>query len=238
MRDVLFLPLGSEEELVIATDCSGGIGLKEADLVKVPYETVSYYGARVALMELMSVGAVPIAFVLQNFVGDKEWKLLLKGIYQAFDELHLSIPITGSTESNMSMIQSAVSFTAIGKVNKANKLIGITPPQAKFAVIGEPLVGDEVMKRQERVLPLPLFQQLLTLPGIYEIVPIGSKGIFHELKGLMEINGFVHQEVFCSLPLYASSGPATSVLVSYCPEAEGKIKEAVGDYFFSINLKN
>jgi hypothetical protein len=238
MRDVLFLPLDSEEELVIATDCSGGIGLKEADLVKVPYETVSYYGARVALMELMSVGAVPIAFVLQNFVGDKEWKRLLLGINQAFDELHLSVPITGSTESNMSMLQSAISFTAIGKVRKANKRVGITPRQAKFAVIGEPLVGDEVVKRQDRVLPLSLFQQLLTLPGIYEIVPIGSKGIFHELKGLMEINGFAPQEVCCSLPLDASSGPATSVLISYCPEAEGEIKEAAGDYFFSINLKN
>jgi hypothetical protein len=236
MRDVLFLPLSSEEELVIATDCSGGIGLKEADLVKVPYEIVSYYGARVALMELMSVGAVPLAFVLQNFVGDQEWKRLLQGIDQALAELHLSLPITGSTESNMSMLQSAAGFMAVGKVNKANKRVGITPLQAKFAVIGEPFVGADVIKNQDRVLPLPLFQQLLTLPGIYEIVPIGSKGIFHELKELMEINGFAPREVFCSLPLYASSGPATSVLVSYCPKSEGQIKKAVGDYFFSINL--
>jgi hypothetical protein len=236
MRDVLFLPLNSEEELVIAADCSGGIGLKEADKVKVPYETVSYYGARVALMELMSVGAVPVAFVLQNFVDDRSWTHLLGGIERALDELCLSIPITGSTESNISMLQSAVSFTAIGKVNIEKKRVGITPSDAKFAVLGEPLVGDEVIKRQERVLPLLLFRELLTLTGIYEIVPIGSKGIFQELQLLLKTNGLGYKEICCPLPLYDSSGPATSVLISYCPDDEAHIKEVMRDYFFPISL--
>jgi hypothetical protein len=236
MRDVLFLPLSETEELVIAADCSGGIGLKEADIVKVPYETVSYYGARVALMEVMSVGADPIAVVLQNFVHDKAWNHLVEGIHRALKELHLSIPITGSSESNFLLLQSAASVTVIGKVNKKDKRIGITPQGAKFAVLGEPLVGDDVMRRQDRVLPLEMFHKLLKLPGIYELVPIGSKGILHELELLLKINGFESKKVFCPLPMHVSSGPATSILISYQQDTEDMMKEIVEKYFFPINF--
>jgi hypothetical protein len=236
MRDVLFLPLDEEEELVISTDCSAAIGAKEADIVHVPYETVSYFGARVALMELMSVGANPIAVVLHNFVDDQAWDSLCTGICQVFDELDLTLPITGSTESNFPTIQSAVGFTVIGKVSKAHKRIGKTPDDAKFAVIGEPLVGDEVIKRRNRILPLSLFRQLLHVPEIYELVPVGSKGILYELNGLLAENGLEASRFSCSLPLHKSSGPATSVLISFHPDAERKIKQLANGYFFPVEI--
>ena len=236
MRDVLFLPLYDGTELVVAADGSAAIGEKEADVVRVPYDVVAYFAARVALMEVLSVGAKPHAVVLQNFVHDEAWETLCNGIRQTCRELHTDIPIIGSSESNFPTLQSAVGITVVGTVQTVRKRVGITPPDAKFAVIGEPLVGDEVWKRKERVLPLSLFRELLRQTYIYEIVPIGSKGIYYELQQLLHDNGLSASSCSCALPLSASSGPATSVLISYQPHMEEEIKKIVNDLFFSIEL--
>lgn len=229
MRDVLCVPLDEENELVLATDCSGGIGLKQDDVVNVPYDVVAYYGARVAWMELMSIGATPKAFVLQNFVNDDAWHALVAGVQQAMEELQLSLPITGSSESNMPLMQSAVGFVAVGTVRKAEKRINVTPTGACWAVIGEPLVGEAVIQKKDRIIPLSLFRTLLQLDGVYEIIPVGSKGIWHEWK-------LVHGErpLRCSLPLHASAGPATCVLISYDRAQQHFLQSLAGTLFHPI----
>jgi hypothetical protein len=236
MRDVLFVPFANGMELVVAADGSAAIGEKEKDLVNVPYDIVAYFTARVAFMELLSVGAEPYAVVLQNFVADQAWELLCRGIRQTCEELRIDIPITGSSESNFSTIQSAVGVTAIGTIERDKKRIAITPKGAKFAVIGEPLVGDEVLKRKERIIPLALFSQLLKQPHIYEIVPIGSKGIYYELQQLLQANGLAFSSCSCALPLFASSGPSTSILISYHPCVEGEVKKLAKDLFFPLQF--
>ncbi|MBB6175496.1 hypothetical protein HNQ82_000306 [Anoxybacillus tengchongensis] len=210
MRDVLCVPLDEQHELVFATDCSGGIGLKQYDVVHVPYDVVGYYGARVALMELLSIGATPNAFILQNFVDDRSWGALVTGVEQTMAELQLSLSVTGSSESNIPLMQSAVGFVAVGTVGKTEKRINVTPTDACWAVIGEPLVGEAVMHKKDRMIPLSLFRMLLHIDGVYEMIPIGSKGIWHEWK-------LIHgdKSIHCPLPLHASAGPATCVLVSY-----------------------
>jgi hypothetical protein len=237
MRDVLWVPLQEREELVIAADGSAGIGLKEADVVEAPYETVAYFAARVALMEAMCVGGEPLAVVLQNFNGDERWAALCAGVREALRELGLDVPLVGSSESNMPTLQSAVGVTVLGKVQTERKRVRRTPRDAKFAVIGEPLVGADVLKRRDRVLPLSLFRQLLLRDDIFELVPVGSKGIAYELKQLLSDNGIPASTFASPLPLDVSSGPATSLLVSYRPEAEREIRECAKSYFFPIEIR-
>ncbi|WP_461202292.1 ATPase [Anoxybacillus sp. TBDG-1] len=229
MRDVLCVPLDEQHELVFATDCSGGIGLKQHDVVHVPYDVVGYYGARVALMELLSIGATPNAFILQNFVDDRSWEALVTGVQQTMIELQLSLPVTGSSESNMTLMQSAVGFVAVGMVRKANKRVSITPTDACWAVIGEPLVGEAVIHKKDRIIPLSLFRMLLQVDGVYEMIPIGSKGIWHEWK-------LVHGDIpiHCPLPLHASAGPATCVLVSYHRKQEPLLQSLAQTLFYPI----
>ena len=43
-RDVTLIALNDSETLVLASDNSGGIGLKDMDMVKTPYDVVAYYG--------------------------------------------------------------------------------------------------------------------------------------------------------------------------------------------------
>src|SRR5699024_6649453 len=103
------------DELVIAVDNSGSIGMKTNDHVQVPYDVVSYYNFRVAWMECVSAGAEPISIILHNFSGDEAWSSLIKGIKQGMKELNVeNISITGSTESNFSLHQSAVGLVIIG----------------------------------------------------------------------------------------------------------------------------
>ena len=59
MMDALTAPFDDESSLVIACDNSGGIGMKEGDVVKVPYEVTAYYSFRVAVMECIAAGGTP-----------------------------------------------------------------------------------------------------------------------------------------------------------------------------------
>ncbi|HWO98884.1 MAG TPA: ATPase [Bacillus sp. (in: firmicutes)] len=238
MRDVLFLPLDEKEELVIAVDNVGAIGEKEYDDVSVSYDTVAYYSLRVAMMELLSVGATPLSVVISNFNGEGAWPHYKKGIERVCYELNMEcLAIVGSSETNFSLTQSAVGFTLIGKVKKGEKKIGRTPADACLAVIGTPLVGPEVLEQQEKILPLSIFQKLLKEQEIYELIPVGSKGIGHELHVLMQLNGFDFSRGNHDLPLEQSAGPATCVLISYNEAREPAIRDLCGDLFRPLTEK-
>lgn len=239
MRDVLFIPSTEERELVISTDCSGGIGEKPDDVVFASNRLVSYFTMRVAIMELLAVGAAPTAVVLANFSGDNSWQEYMTGIYQVYEELQISpLPLVGSTETNMSLQQSAIGLTVLGEINQQQKRIKKTPANAMFAVIGDPLVGDKVITEKARVAPLSLFRKCLELAGIYEIIPVGSKGIYHELELLLKINAISNGEIAgSSLNLYASSGPATCFIISYDEAIEEKLQELTGQYFHKLKMQ-
>ena len=103
-RDVALVPFNEQEMLVVAADNSGGIGLKEHDAVKTPYEVVSYYGFKVAVMECLAAGASPFSVVIQNFCHDDAWSSIMTGIEKGCAEIGLGeVSITGSTESNFSI---------------------------------------------------------------------------------------------------------------------------------------
>jgi hypothetical protein len=237
MRDVLFLPIAQNKELVLATDNTGGIGLKEKDVVKADYETIGYFGMRVAMLECLSTGAKPLFAVVYNFCGDDHWLSLMKGVKRTLKEFQIEhIPVTGSTESNVPLEQSAVGFLAGGEVEMANKKISQTPPDAHWAVIGTPLVGPDVLKHQKQIAPLQLFQKMLALEEVYELLPVGSKGIFYEANMLANMNGMKIKEIDTDLDIYASSGPATCWIVTYHPAGETKIRSMAGQWFHRLHL--
>ena len=196
-RDVTLIALNDSETLVLASDNSGGIGLKDMDMVKTPYDVVAYYGFRVAVMECIASGGAPISVVLHNFCGDEPWKDLVCGIEKGLQELGLTnVPITGSTESNFSLLQSALGMIVIGKRGRVIPEETILLDQMRFAVIGSPLVGNEVLNKEGEVLPLSLFHWLCQLDHVV-ILPVGSKGILHELKVMLGEGGFCDSSITC-----------------------------------------
>ncbi|RFU67953.1 ATP-binding protein [Bacillus sp. V59.32b] len=232
MRDPVIVPFNNQF-LVIASDNSGGIGMKEKDVVQVPYHIVSYYSFRVALMECMAASAVPVSVIMQNFCGEEAWGPLIDGIKQGLEELELSIPVTGSTESNMELLQSAVGMSVLGMSGNAPSDERLPLKEVKTAVIGKPLVGDEVIEQSEWVAPLQLFKQFCQL-GNLTVLPVGSKGIAHELKLLFpEIKP---ENIHAGLDIHKSAGPSTCFIISYPADMEKIIRSIAGQLFHEVTV--
>ncbi|CAH0242300.1 hypothetical protein SRABI96_02962 [Peribacillus sp. Bi96] len=228
MSDSLILPFSEAESLIVSSDNSGGIGLKEKDLVQVPYEVVGYYSFRVAVMECMGVGGRPISVVLHNFCGDEAWKALSRGISKGLNELGMVLPITGSTESNMPLLQSALGLMVIGK--RRNERVIKQYPFRKIALIGRPLVGNEVMEQQERVAPLSLFKSLCEMEDV-QVLPVGSKGIAYEWEQLDPSGEGVPVNISSKVDIKKSSGPSTCFLIAYPVHLEAEIRHQSGLLF-------
>ncbi|WP_312094745.1 ATP-binding protein [Niallia sp.] len=236
MKDIQIVPWNQEEVLVISADNSGGIGEKEEDQVSVPYDIVSYFSFRVAVMECMAAGGIPFSVLLQNFCGDDAWSPLVAGIQKGVRELGLDaeLGITGSTESNFSFHQSAVGLTILGKRRADFKETTIR--NGRIAVIGSPLVGEEVMLQEEKVVPLTMFSYFAKDVKC-RLQPVGSKGVLYELCQLKR-KLFQEEEVSSSVDLLKSSGPATCFIVEYEKEAESEIMRLAGGYFHEVLISS
>ncbi|WP_028393367.1 hypothetical protein [Bacillus cihuensis] len=224
MRDVLKLPISHSETLIISCDNSGGIGIKEKDVVKVPYEVTAYYSFRVAVMECMAAGAIPIAVTVQNFCGEAAWDDICTGVLAGQKELGLDLPITGSTESNLPLLQSALGMIVIGKWNGSVEINRMR----KVAIIGHPLVGNEVIEKEDRIAPLSLFKAVCEYEDVV-VLPVGSKGIAYEWRKLSDTD--IPDALRNQVNVDASAGPSTCFLISYPDHLEEELRKLAGYYF-------
>jgi len=232
-KDVAIVRLSQQEELIIATDNSGSIGMKQADDVNVPYDVVTYYNFRVAYMECVAAGATPLSVIVHNFSGDDAWAQFVRGIKRGMQELGISLEITGSTESNFTLNQSAVGLVIIGK-----RPIRISHPmtyndQLEVAVIGKPLVGDEVIDHPEGIAPLQLFQKLADHPDVVTIQTVGSKGILSELQQLFSTKTLTFSS---TIDFIKSSGPATCFIIVYEKTLSTHIQNIAGHLLHHVHV--
>lgn len=236
MRNVVTIPFGGMETLIIASDNSGGIGMKKGDIVSVPYEVTAYYSFRVAIMECIAAGGEPISVVLSNFCGDEAWEKLICGIQRGLGELHLeTVSITGSTESNFLLQQSAIGIMVLGRKLPGKKEEINFNEKSKIAIIGKPLVGNEVIEQDGQIVPLPLFQKICRLEGA-AVWPVGSKGILSELNRMVKNQTFLKDQVITDVDVVKSSGPSTCSIVFYQENVEVELKKLAGGYFHPVKI--
>ncbi|PPA69658.1 ATP-binding protein [Jeotgalibacillus proteolyticus] len=206
-RNALTLQAGPAE-WIMATDNSGAIGEKEYDEIKTPYHVVSYFSFRSAVLDCLSAGALPKAVLLHNFCGNNAWNSLVEGIQNGVRELGLSsITITGSTESNIVLSQSAIAVTVMGERVRE---FSIKPEDSlKWTLIGEPLVGMEVLMYPERIAPLQTAIDTFKDDQTAILWPVGSNGIRQEWKNLCAQQGLPESDPPFSANLDQSAGPST-----------------------------
>jgi len=214
-------------ELVMAIDNIGGVGEKPADFVKAPYDVVSYYGARTVLMEAMCGDAIPIIITLSNFCGESALPKLIEGLNKAVSELSYPIEINGSTESNFDLVQSAITTQVIARRN-----VSSNRRYDSYCVIGKPLVGNEVTKESDYIVSLSDVEELLTLPYISRVVPVGSKGIKWEFENSFD------GAMTCDLDIYKSSGPSTCVLVEYDQKHFNHLESKFSHILYRVSVEN
>lgn len=209
MRHALKLANG----FVVTTDNSGGIGEKQADLVFAPNDIVSYFAARVALLEQWAARCQVESVVIHNFSGDEAWQDYIKGVNRLLKEVGLEkVLVTGSSETNMELLQSAMSITMIGRSGG-----GVDIEQdVKWFIYGRPFVGVEVLENSKVIADLNKVKIAMENGWASNIWPVGSKGIQAEVRIL-----FANDKLFVQsdVDVEKSAGPSTVVLVAVPKES-------------------
>lgn len=226
-RDVVIIKKNDLKSIVIATDFAQCIGNLSNDQLKIPFETVLHFTLRSVIAEIISIGSIPFMLTFSNSFGDEGYKHIEKAVEEIRDELLLdSLDFLVSTEKNFCPLETALSITCMGESNNGTFRIK-TPKSAILGIIGEPLVGQEVLNNE--LLSLKKLSELLSIEGVHEILPVGSKGINHELKYFTDKKW--------SDSLYdgkKSAGPSTCFIISYEDSSEENIKKQCNQPFERI----
>lgn len=229
-RDLTLIHINEEQIMAIACDSSGGIGNKEFDVVKVDPETVGFYTTQVALMEILAIGAHPITVVNALAVEmDPTGQGIIRGVKKALEPLHLPEDkiVTGTTEENIAVCQTAMGMTIIGIISK-DEFRKTTALRGDIAaVIGMPKVGDEVIADGGReILTIEQILRLKRFKEINEILPVGSKGILYELGEMARTGGLEFTlEKDLEVDIHKSGGPGTCAVIALNEKDYNLIKE-------------
>lgn len=217
-RDVEVIDIGLGNSLVIACDSCGSVGSKELDLIKAPPAIVGRLTARTVLMELVSVGALPVAMTVSicaepNPTGDE----MLLGIKR---ELQVSgllgVKLVVSSEKNFETRQTGLGIGATGTCKTGDLKVAQSGAADKVFCLGVPRLGDEVITTGcMDIINSGTLSQLRPHPLIHDILPVGSRGIRAEAELLANQSDTIFNTVEgCRLDLEKSAGPSTCVLFS------------------------
>ncbi len=219
-RDVSVFEVGNDSVMVVGCDSAGGIGPKPLDKVKVSGYTLGRFTARVALMEVLAVGAMPICLVNTLSVEPEPTGIeILEGIKSEVQLARLGhdMVITGSTEKNVPVNHTGIGVTIIGLASKKQLKIGKSKPDDLIAAVGVPSVKNEVLaaEKQRKIADLEDLLKLTSCDFVHEVIPVGSEGILHEANVLardsrLHVKMLEHPEV----ETRKSAGPATTVVVT------------------------
>ncbi|WP_210470231.1 hypothetical protein [Sporosarcina sp. 6E9] len=215
---------------MLTTDNSGGIGEKAGDYVSVPDNVTAYFAARVALLEQWAANAEPVTVLIHNFSGSKSWEKYVQGVEDLFREAGLKkTTITGSSETNMDLIQSAVAVTMIGKKNPAPNHDDI-----QWFTYGIPLVGSEVTEQAHKIASLRKIREAMDIGMIDKLWPVGSRGILAEARELTQNDNLSVESI---VDVEKSAGPATVVIVGIPTSQIQNAYAHFGEFFYELHMK-
>mgnify|MGYP001610493338 CR=1 FL=1 len=218
VRDLTLIKVGCKKTMIIACDSCGGAGNKEYDILKVPPFFTGKFTARVAVMEVLCSGAEIIAITncVCNEMNDTGLEII-KGIKDELLEAGINNTVlTGSTEENFKTLSTGLGVTVIGIVKNKNLKLNRSKEGSAIISIGLPKVGGEIkLGHDDEIINYKILKKLLNLQCVYEIVPVGSKGVLHEANTLAKANNLnfkLSSQV--NLDIYKSAGPSTVIIAA------------------------
>jgi len=218
VRDLSLIKIDSEKTMVIACDSCGSVGMKEQDVLKVQPFFTGKFTLRVALMEVLCSGAQVIA--VTNCVCNEMNSTgleIIKGLKAELLEAGInSVTLTGSTEENFKTFSTGVGITVIGMVLNDELKVQKSEIGSVIVSIGLPKVGSEVnLNFDEEIICYRTLKKLLKLKYIFEILPVGSKGILYEANTLAKTNNLnLKLSSQINIDIYKSAGPSTVVIAA------------------------
>ncbi|MEM0488883.1 MAG: AIR synthase related protein [Candidatus Bathyarchaeia archaeon] len=218
-RDVLIKPLTRNKFLVVGCDSCGAIGPKIGDVIKVDGSILGKFAVRTALMEVMAVGAKPICVACGLGVEPKPTgESIIEGVLSEIRKVGLDqSSLVISTEKNFETTQTSMGVSVIGLANLNELKMGQAKDGDLIISLGVPSVGIEVLENEQKGLIADLedLMKLLSLKFVHSVIPVGSKGIFYEMKVLAkeaEANLKLNQNP--NIDMEKSAGPATVILAA------------------------
>ncbi|TGE36099.1 alpha-ribazole kinase [Desulfosporosinus fructosivorans] len=217
-RDVEVVLINQAQYLVASCDSCGAIGMKDLDTLKITWSITGRLTTRVALLEVLSTGAVPqmMTVAISNELHPTG-EQILKGVQQELDSAGLStLSMAISTEKNMVTQQTGLGISVIGVSEKYQLRVGITQAGDDVYCLGLPKVGPEVNNPNDtEIVQVKHIQFLLDILGVHDIVPVGSRGIRTEAQQLAtNLNCQLFFDPACGLDLDKSAGPSTCLIFS------------------------
>lgn len=234
-RDVLIIHEG-DAVYAVSCDSTGAIGEKENDVLKVDAEVVGRAAIKVALSELLCIGAWPIVIsdTLSNEMNPTGIKII-DGIKKELMENKIyDVALTGSTEENFPSTMTGVGVTAIGKAAKEDLKVRKARAGMEVGLIGYPRVGQEVLRFND-ILSLKDYVKIFRCSEIVEAIPVGSRGIKYELDVLKFTSRLnLLREYDNEIDDEKSGGPSTCCIVVYNREDRLKIEKLVDKPFIHL----
>lgn len=233
IRDLTLITLDEKRTMVIACDSCGGVGMKEGDELKVPPFFVGKFAARVPLLEVMCTGAevVTITDTVSNEM-EPTGAEIISGIKEELMAAGIKdIVLTGSTEENFKTSVTALGTTVVGLVNTNELKVNNIKTDALLISIGLPKVGGQInFVKDDEIVDYPSIKNLLKADFVYEIVPVGSKGIAYEAEQLA-INNKLRLKLDKNIivDINKSGGPATCVIAAIDRSSIDKISETISN---------
>ena len=220
IRDLLIL----DGNLVIASDSVGGIGPKPADTVPATAETVAHFALRVPLLEVICSGAQPIAVINDLCVElEPTGRQMITEILRLAGEAGISEDaVTGSTEDNVVTRATGVGVTVLGRVPANGLLSGRARAGDIVLCAGLPLSAprDDVRIGHPSQVTVAAISAAIASGLVHDALPVGSKGIAWEVGQLADSAGLGYGWLDTGeVPLTASGGPASCVLLSCDPDS-------------------
>ncbi len=239
LRDLLLFKLDRKRILVVSCDSAGGVGPKPFDNVKVSGSVVGRFTARVALMEALSVGALPFCITVALSVEPQPTGTqILNGIRNELRHASLTLPIRlQSSEKNFTVKQTGLGITVLSIASPQSLRIKTCKRGDAVMAIGTPHVGKEVVpgERTGSVSDTRDVRRLLKIPFVHEIIPVGSQGILREAQILAKESGLnfrLNSEL--SLDILKSAGPATITLCAIPNSRSELLRRAIGKHVSAV----
>ncbi len=227
-RDVSVFEINTDSVMVVGCDSAGGIGPKPLDKIKVSGYTLGRFTARVALMEVLAVGAMPVCLTNTLSVEpDPTGFEIVEGIKSEIKlaRLDSSLVIIGSMEKTVTVEQTGIGITVVGLASKNKLKIGLSKPDDLIVAVGRPSVTDEVLPAEEcgEIADLDDLLKLMSCDFVHDLIPVGSQGIMHEVNVLAKDSGLRAKLELPEVEAKRSAGPATAVVVTISKNALSRL---------------
>ncbi|EHO49979.1 hypothetical protein [Lentilactobacillus kisonensis] len=229
-RDLSIVELDAHNTLVIACDCSAGIGEKELDTVLIDPAITAAYSARVPLLELLCFGADSLTVVdtIGNEMTPTADRVIL-GIQRELEKAGVAdIPLNGSTEDNMPTKTTSIGVTVIGKAHQNNAATTKATGVLLVYQLGKPYVGEEVKKHLATIFSYDLVRKIRRNKAVVDMLPVGSRGVRYEMVQMAETHRAKIEEVadLGTADKNQSAGPATVILVAIIESKQKQFEQA------------